>query len=122
MGKNKNKTQAPDQPLDQVAEERKVEDSREDTPKGLEEQKVEPVTEAPLKRANSKFNLAEENADKKLYRPQFGADEKDANEKIWELMSSYIGTDQKAIQRSIINHVEYTLARTRFNFDNLGAY
>jgi glycogen phosphorylase len=37
-------------------------------------------------------------------------------------MSSYIGSDQKSIQRSVINHVEYTLARTRFNFDNLGAY
>jgi starch phosphorylase len=44
------------------------------------------------------------------------------NEKIWELMSSYIGTDKKSIQRSIVNHVEYTLARTRFNFDNFGAY
>ena len=36
-------------------------------------------------------------------------------------MSAYIGSDQKSIQRSIVNHVEYTLARTRFNFDNLGA-
>jgi glycogen phosphorylase len=57
-----------------------------------------------------------------LYRPEFAATQKDANEKIWELMSSYIGTDQKSIQRSVINHVEYTLARTRFDFDNLGAY
>jgi starch phosphorylase len=37
-------------------------------------------------------------------------------------MSSYIGSDKKSIQRSIVNHVEYTLARTRFNFDNFGAY
>ena len=41
---------------------------------------------------------------------------------MWELMSSYIGTDGRSIQRSIVNHVEYTLARTRFNFDNMGAY
>lgn len=37
-------------------------------------------------------------------------------------MSSYIGGDERSIQRSIVNHVEYTLARTRFNFDNQGAY
>jgi starch phosphorylase len=74
-----------------------------------------------MRRANSKFKLeAGDSKDKVLYRPEFG--KKDANEKIWELMSSYIGSDQKSIQRSIINHVEYTLARTRFNFDNLGAY
>lgn len=37
-------------------------------------------------------------------------------------MSSYIGSDQKSIQRSIVNHIEYTLGLTRFNFDNFGAY
>lgn len=37
-------------------------------------------------------------------------------------MSSYIGGDQRSIQRSIVNHVEYTLARTRFDFDDKGAY
>jgi len=41
---------------------------------------------------------------------------------MWELMKSYMGSDPKAIQRQIVNHVEYTLARTRFNFDNFGAY
>lgn len=37
-------------------------------------------------------------------------------------MGSYMGQDQKSIQRSIVNHVEYTLARTRFSFDNVAAY
>lgn len=41
---------------------------------------------------------------------------------MWELMSSYMGTDRKSIQRQIVNHVEYTLARTRFDFDNFAAY
>ena len=41
---------------------------------------------------------------------------------MWELMGSYIGSDSRSIQRSIVNHVEYTLARTRFNFDDKGAY
>lgn len=37
-------------------------------------------------------------------------------------MSSYIGNDKQSIQRSIVNHVEYTLACTRFNFDDFAAY
>jgi len=37
-------------------------------------------------------------------------------------MSSYIGSDERSIQRSIVNHVEYTLAKTRFNFDNSSCY
>ena len=41
---------------------------------------------------------------------------------MWELMGSYLGTDVKSIQRQIVNHVEYTLARTRVDFDNMGAY
>jgi starch phosphorylase len=41
---------------------------------------------------------------------------------MWELMKSYLGNDIQSIQRQIVNHVEYTLARTRFDFDNFGAY
>ena len=41
---------------------------------------------------------------------------------MWELMKSYLGNDTQSIQRQIVNHVEYTLARTRFDFDNFGAY
>jgi starch phosphorylase len=41
---------------------------------------------------------------------------------MWELMQSYLGNDKQSIQRQIVNHVEYTLARTRFDFDNFGAY
>lgn len=37
-------------------------------------------------------------------------------------MGSYLGTDQTSIKKQIVNHVEYTLARTRFDFDNFGAY
>jgi hypothetical protein len=82
---------------------------------------------APLKRRDSRFFLEEsQNKGKEQahYRPEFGIgiQGSEKNEKIWELMSSYIGTDKKSIQRSIVNHVEYTLARTRFNFDNFGAY
>ena len=44
------------------------------------------------------------------------------NEVVGELMDKYMKSDIKSIQRQIVNHVEYTLARTRFNFDNYGAY
>lgn len=37
-------------------------------------------------------------------------------------MSSYLGSDPRSIQRSIVNHVEYTLGLTRFNFGDFGAY
>lgn len=80
-----------------------------------------------MQRRNSRFDLnkeedGEEEAVQPLYRPEFGEKPLEGQEKIWELMSSYIGGDQRSIQRSIVNHVEYTLARTRFNFDNKGAY
>lgn len=37
-------------------------------------------------------------------------------------MGTYMMADTPSIQRQIVNHIEYTLARTRFNFDNMGAY
>lgn len=42
------------------------------------------------------------------------------NEKIWELMGKYQGRDLQSIQKSIVTHVEYTLAMTRFDFSNFG--
>lgn len=85
--------------------------------------------QGPLRKNNSRFDLnkpeegeAEQESTAPLYRPEFGRPANECQEKMWELMSSYIGSDQRSIQRSIVNHVEYTLARTRFNFDNKGAY
>jgi len=55
------------------------------------------------------------------YRPQFFT-EKDKNlernKKLWELMDSYLPSDQKSIQTGIATHIEYNLARTRFSIDN----
>lgn len=58
-----------------------------------------------------------------LLRPEFvyGENTEDAD-KIWKLMQTYQGRDIKSIQRSIVNHVEYTLAMTRFNFSDFGCY
>ena len=95
----------------------------------VEDAKEEPEEQNPplggMPRTNSKFDLqGQENA--VLYRPEFAYGSSktpsDRRNKMWELMGSYLGTDQKSIQRQIVNHVEYTLARTRFDFDNFGAY
>jgi starch phosphorylase len=50
-----------------------------------------------------------------LYRPEFGN-----HELLWALMGQYLGRDIESIQKSIVQHVEYTLAMTRFNFSNFG--
>jgi glycogen phosphorylase len=38
------------------------------------------------------------------------------------LADTYKKNDVLSIQESIVNHVEYTLARSRYNFDDLEAY
>lgn len=75
----------------------------------------------PIKRKDSKFELQKGAV---MYRPEFiyDKDESAKDVKMWDLMKSYLGSDTKSIQRQIVNHVEYTLARTRFNFDNNGCY
>ena len=74
-----------------------------------------------LQRKNSKFDIQKSD---KMFRPEFmyGEGKIALNEKMWELMKSYLGSDMKSIQRQIVNHIEYTLARTRFNFDKNGCY
>ncbi|CDJ58730.1 Phosphorylase, related, partial [Eimeria maxima] len=46
----------------------------------------------------------------------------DKKEKLWKLMETYLPSDVHSIQRSIVNHVEYTLAKTRFNLDPESCY
>jgi len=41
---------------------------------------------------------------------------------MWQLMSSYLPRDVESIERYIVNHIEYSLARTRYNFDMFAAY
>ena len=117
-----------------AAEEKKIDDGQAtkadavvDAGKTADAEEVKGDTEKGpgFKRRNSRILLQKETEDgdeKKLYRPEFGKAETTGQQKIWEMMESYIGSDQRSIQRSIVNHVEYTLARTRFNFDDFGAY
>ncbi|KAG2446570.1 hypothetical protein HYH02_008557 [Chlamydomonas schloesseri] len=42
--------------------------------------------------------------------------------RLYTLMDTYMKNDVLSIQEDIVNHVEYTLARSRVNFDNFEAY
>ena len=69
-----------------------------------------------LKRTMSLGNLAEGQV------PRSARSGSAAHLKMWELMKSYLPGDSISIQQSICNYVEFTLARTRFNFDDFAAY
>ena len=75
------------------------------------------VTEAfPLLRAQ------EQEAERASGSGFGGAGGADKQEKLWALMASYLASDVHSIQRSVANHVEYTLAGSRFHFDRYRAY
>lgn len=74
-----------------------------------------------LQRRGSKFDI-QDGERSPLLRPEFVYSNDEKTDKLWSLMQTYQGTDIKSIQRSIVNHVEYTLAMTRFNFTNFGCY
>ncbi|OHT05959.1 glycogen phosphorylase [Tritrichomonas foetus] len=41
---------------------------------------------------------------------------------LWKLMHNYIPADKESVQSSFVTHIEYTCARSRFNFDKFSAY
>ena len=43
-------------------------------------------------------------------------------DQLWKLSSSYLPSDVPSIQRSLVKHVEYTLARRRYKFDRNSFY
>ena len=45
------------------------------------------------------------------------ASQRNRNDKLWSLMDEYIGHDKKSIQKQIVSHIEYTLAKSRFDFN-----
>ncbi|KAM3142270.1 hypothetical protein pb186bvf_005679 [Paramecium bursaria] len=63
------------------------------------------------------------------YRPEYqidhlqglGEPQRDTS-KLWELMEQYQSHDKLSLQQSIVHHVEYTLARTRFDFHKFHSY
>lgn len=55
-----------------------------------------------------------------LERPQFGTTEESS--KIYELMSTYLGYGEEDLMRSIVQHLEFTLARTRFSINKISCF
>ena len=43
-------------------------------------------------------------------------------ERMFSLMDGFLKNDPFSLQKDILNHVEYTVARSRFNFDDFEAY
>ena len=50
-----------------------------------------------------------------------GSDSK-PNSVLYNLMDSYIKNDVVSVQQSILNHIEFTVARSRYRFDDSEAY
>ena len=70
-----------------------------------------------LKRRKSLYEGFDEKQE--LFRPEFRFDENDqTKEKMWELMDTYLPRDKINIQKSIVKHIEYTLATTRFDVNS----
>jgi len=59
-------------------------------------------------------------------RPEDGSHDMDNDPRkkdlLYSLMDNYIKNDVLAVQKSVVNHVEYTLGRSRYRFDDFEAY
>jgi hypothetical protein len=44
------------------------------------------------------------------------AEEEKRHHLLWSLMQQYLGNDKKSLQINIVQHIEYTLCRTRLDF------
>ena len=75
----------------------------------------------PVRRRSSRIAMQKL---EKQFRPEFHTELKgeEKSEKLWNLMAEYLPSDKDMIQKSIISHIEHTLARTRFNFDTSSCY
>ena len=73
-----------------------------------------------LKRKPSLYKQMDVSESQNLFRPEFQIKKslQAKSEKLWQLMDVYLPRDTNAIQKSIVTHIEYTLARTRFDLDN----
>ena len=60
----------------------------------------------------------------KLYRPEFDKEKasSDKSERLWTLMAEYLDAKPETIQKNVVDHLEYTLAHTRFGNDRNAFY
>eukprot|EP00928_Gymnodinium_smaydae_P082696 TRINITY_DN659_c0_g1_i5.p1 TRINITY_DN659_c0_g1~~TRINITY_DN659_c0_g1_i5.p1 ORF type:complete len:891 (+),score=270.74 TRINITY_DN659_c0_g1_i5:107-2779(+) len=54
--------------------------------------------------------------------PPKKAGDSDAHKELWELMRSYKANDVASVKKDIVSHVEYSLACTRFSFQQADAF
>ncbi len=99
-------------------EEVEIEVEEEPKEKGKKSKKAPPKDGlVSLKRRKSLYEGFDEKQE--LFRPEFRFDENDkTKEKMWELMDTYLPRDKINIQKSIVKHIEYTLATTRFDVNS----
>ena len=70
-----------------------------------------------IKRRKSLYEGYDEN--QILFRPEFRfANNDPTKEKMWAIMDTYLPRDKLNIQKSIVQHIEYTLSKTRFNINS----
>ena len=85
----------------------------------------ENIDKKQIRRKKSVLTINQDSNEGTVYRQAFiGLRSKleEKTDKLWSLMDSYTQRDPLTIQKTIINHVEYTLARTRFNLDDRSLY
>ena len=70
-----------------------------------------------IKRRKSLYDGFEKGQD--LFRPEYRFKNDDpVKEKMWSLMDTYLKRDKLSIQKSIVQHIEYTLSKTRFDINS----
>ena len=106
---------------DEVEQEEVEEESEEEVE--LEEPKEKKLKagnetkKASIKRRKSLYDGFEKNQD--LFRPEYRFNNNDPmKEKMWSLMDTYLKRDVLSVQKSIVQHIEYTLSKTRFEINS----
>ena len=113
-------------------EEEQEQESEEDQNQSKEEEEEIEIEEEPkekklksgneekkssIKRRKSLYEGFDEKQD--LFRPEYRFDVQDPlKEKMWALMDTYLKRDKLSIQKSIVQHIEYTLSKTRFDVNS----
>ncbi|KAH0792516.1 glycogen phosphorylase [Histomonas meleagridis] len=70
------------------------------------------VASAKIEQLSENIKNADTNADQEEARHSY----------LWKLMNNYLPAEKDSVQVSFVNHLEYTIARSRFNFDKFSAY
>ena len=102
-----------DQSREKEEEEEEIE--IEEEPK---EKKLKAANEdntSSIKRKKNLYECFKENQD--LYRPEYRLNDDPSKEKMWALMDTYLKRDVLSVQKSIVQHIEFTLSKTRFDIN-----